>query len=39
MLQLNCKPCKADQSVWLSEKKDKYKYIAIYEADLLMAPE
>ena len=30
MLQLNFRPCKADRSVWLTEMKDKYEYIAIY---------
>ena len=39
MLQLNFRPCKADPCVWLSEKKDKYKYFAIYVDDLLIASE
>ena len=37
MLQLNFRPCKADPCVWLREKKDKYKYIAIHVDDLLIA--
>ena len=39
MLQLNFRPCKADPCVWLREMKDKYKYIAIYVDDLLIASE
>ena len=39
MLQLSFKPCKADPCVWLREMKDKYKYIAIYVDDLLIASE
>ena len=39
MLQLNFKPCKADPCVWLREMKDKYKFIAIYVDDLLIASE
>ena len=39
MLQLNFRPCKADSCVWLREMKDKYKYIAIYIDDLLIASE
>ena len=30
MLQLNFRACKADPCVWLKERKDKCKYIAIY---------
>ena len=37
MLELNFRPCKADPCVWLGEMKDKYKYIAIYVDDLLIA--
>ena len=37
MLELNFRPCKADPCVWLREMKDKYKYIAIYVDDLLIA--
>ena len=36
MLQLGFKPCKADQSVWLREVKNKYEYIV---GDLLIASE
>ena len=39
MLQLGFRPCKADQCVWLREKKDKYEYIAIYVDDLHIASE
>ena len=39
MLQLNFRPCKTDSYVWLREKNDKYKYIAIYVDDLLIASE
>ena len=39
MLHKNYKPCKADPCVWLREKKDKYKYIAMYVDDLLIASE
>ena len=36
MLQLNFKPCKADPCVWLTEKNNKYEYIAIYVDDIPM---
>ena len=39
MLQLNFRPYKADPCVWLREKKNKYKYIAIYGDDLLIESE
>ena len=41
MLQLSFRPCKADPCVWLREMKNKYKYkyIAIYVDDLLIASE
>ena len=37
MCKLKFKPCKADPCVWLREMKTKYKYIAIYADDLLIA--
>ena len=37
MLELNLTPCKADPCVWLRKMRDKYKYIAIYVDDLLIA--
>ena len=39
MLQLGCKPCKADPCVWLREMNNIYGYIAIYVDDLLIASE
>ena len=39
MLQLNFRPYKANPCVWLREKKDEYKCIAICVDDLLKAPE
>ena len=39
MLQLSFSPCKADPFVWLREKKDKSKYIAIYVDDQLIESE
>ena len=39
MLELNFTPCKADPCVWPREMKTKYKYIAIYVDDLLIAYE
>ena len=39
MLQLNFRPCKAVLCVWLREMKEKYKYIAIYVHNLLIASE
>ena len=39
MLQLNFRPCQADPCAWLREKKEKYKYIAIYVGYLLIASE
>ena len=37
MIELNNKPYKADLCIWLRKMKDKYKYIAIYVDDLLIA--
>ena len=37
MLLLNFKPYKADPCVWIREMKYKYKYIATYVDDLLIA--
>ena len=37
VIELNFKPCKADLCLWLRKMKDKYKYIAIYVDDLLIA--
>ena len=37
MFELKFKPCKAGPCVWLREMKNKYKYIAIYVDDLLIA--
>ena len=37
MLLLNFKPYKADPCVWIREMKDKYRYIATYVDDLLIA--
>ena len=39
MLQLNCRPRKADSCVWLIDMKDAYEYISIYVDDLLRASE
>ena len=37
MLEPNFMPCKADPCVWLRGMRGKYKYIAIYVDDLLIA--
>ena len=39
MSQLKFRPCKTDPCVWLREMRDKYKYMAMYVDDLLMASE
>ena len=39
MLELNFIRCKADPCVWLRKMRDKYKYIAIFVDELLIASE
>ena len=39
MFQLKFRPCKPDPCVWLREMKDKYKFLAVYVDDLLIASE